>query len=168
MSRLCTAAPLAALVTFPGVYLYQKRNKSVDIQKKAAQNTRSTSITYPAELICVMENSGSNPVGLPGPGLVPDLSDCPTATHCFDVARGLVPPCEHLNSARCFSASVIQGCNKALWCVGLQIRQDPRDEEGKASIAVVRKLRSGFLRQCLETEAGLIALAVLRILWEQH
>ncbi|KAL1474803.1 hypothetical protein MTO96_020448 [Rhipicephalus appendiculatus] len=112
-----------------------------------------------------MENSCSDPVGLPYPGLVPDLSDCQTATRCFDVARGLVPPCEHLNGAYCFSDIVIEGCNKALWCVGLQIRQDPRDEEGKVSIAVVRKLRSGFLRQCLETEwgahsSGCVALSV--------
>ncbi|KAL1478974.1 hypothetical protein MTO96_015963 [Rhipicephalus appendiculatus] len=72
-------------------------------------------------------------------------------------------------SKRCAKLeTVIEGCNKALWCVGLQIQQDLRDEVGKVSIAVVGKLRSGFLRHCLETESGLIALAVLRFLWEQH
>ncbi|KAL1474802.1 hypothetical protein MTO96_020447 [Rhipicephalus appendiculatus] len=168
MSRLCTAAPLAALVAFPGVYLYQKRNETVGYTEEGSPEHRSKSITYPAELIYAMENSCSDPVGLPGSGLVPDLSDSQIAARCFDIARGFVPPCENLNGACCFSDSNVEGCNKALWCVGLQIRQDIRDEMGKVSIAVVRKLRSGFLRQYLETESGLIALAVLRFLWEQH
>ncbi|KAL1480168.1 hypothetical protein MTO96_034741 [Rhipicephalus appendiculatus] len=115
-----------------------------------------------------MANSRSNQNRLSGPGVVPDLSVYQNATKCFDVACGLVPPCTHLNGTRCLSDSVIEGCNRALWCVGLQIRQDPRDELGEVSVVVVRKPRSGFLRQHLESESGLVAAAALRLLLEQH
>ncbi|KAL1450286.1 hypothetical protein MTO96_028036 [Rhipicephalus appendiculatus] len=105
---------------------------------------------------------------LSGPGLEPDQSVILTARRCSAVARALVPPCQHWNRTRCFSDRVIEDCNERLWRVGLQIRQDPRDELGEVSVVVVRKLHSGFLRQHLQSESGLVALAVLRFLWEQH
>ncbi|KAL1474530.1 hypothetical protein MTO96_037898 [Rhipicephalus appendiculatus] len=66
-----------------------------------------------------------------GPGLEPNQSVILTARRCFAVARALVPPCEHWNRTRYLSDSVIEECNNALWCVGLQILQDPRDVLGE-------------------------------------
>lgn len=52
--------------------------------------------------------------------------------------------------------------------MGLQIREDPRDELGEMSVVIVRKLRSGYLRRRLEEHSVLTALALLRLLFLEH
>ncbi|KAH7942820.1 hypothetical protein HPB52_001602 [Rhipicephalus sanguineus] len=109
-----------------------------------------------------------------GPALVRNQMVFETARKCYSIARRLVPPCAQSSDCPCgFTESAVEDCNKALWCVGLQIqhyvgdlRGNPRDT--RVAVDVVRKLRSGFLRQHYMTKSGLVALALLRFLFQKH
>ncbi|KAL1466736.1 hypothetical protein MTO96_026443 [Rhipicephalus appendiculatus] len=110
-----------------------------------------------------------------GPGLVRDEDVLETRRRCYKIARRLVPSCVQSYYCPCgLTDSAVEGCNKALWCVGLQIRHYEHDDlrghprDNLLTVVVVRKLRSGFLRQHLESESGLVALSVLVFLFERH
>ncbi|KAL1472357.1 hypothetical protein MTO96_039388 [Rhipicephalus appendiculatus] len=90
------------------------------------------------------------------------------ATECIDIALGFVPPCNRSPTRICNLMDCVTDCNKALWCLGLQIRHDPRDKLGEASIEVIRSLHRGFLGAVLESDPGLTALAVLFVLLLEH
>ncbi|KAH8028957.1 hypothetical protein HPB51_021104 [Rhipicephalus microplus] len=90
------------------------------------------------------------------------------ATVCFNVARGFVPPCNLSTTGICCLMDVVANCNKALWCLGLQIRDDARDEVGEVGVAIIRSLGRGYLAAFLKSDPGLLALAVLFFLFEEH
>lgn len=52
--------------------------------------------------------------------------------------------------------------------MGLQIREDARDELGGLSVVVVRRSPRGFLWFSSEDDSGLTALAMLRLLFAEH
>ncbi|KAL1467196.1 hypothetical protein MTO96_042337 [Rhipicephalus appendiculatus] len=90
------------------------------------------------------------------------------ATECIGIAHGFVPPCNRNTTGICDLMDRVIGCNKVLWRLGLQIRDDPRDEVGEASVAVIRRLDRGYLGEFLESDAGLTALAVLVVVLLEH
>ncbi|KAH7972141.1 hypothetical protein HPB52_007829 [Rhipicephalus sanguineus] len=90
------------------------------------------------------------------------------STKCIDIASGLVLFCNRSATRRCDLMDRVPDVNKVLWCLGLQIRDDPRDELGEASVAVIRRLSRKFLGAVLESDAGLTALAVLLFLFVEH
>ncbi|KAL1466743.1 hypothetical protein MTO96_026450 [Rhipicephalus appendiculatus] len=110
-----------------------------------------------------------------GSGLVQDEDVLETRRRCCSIARRLVPSCAQSYYSPCgLTDSAVEDCNKVLWCVGLQIRNCVSNDRGvnirdtRVKVVVARKLRSGFLRQHLQSESGLVALALLCILFNKH
>ncbi|KAL3226762.1 hypothetical protein MRX96_004378 [Rhipicephalus microplus] len=89
-------------------------------------------------------------------------------TQRVNIAQGFVLPWKRSTTDMCDLMNRVIDCNKMLWCWGLQIRDNPRDELGEASIAIIRKLETGFPVTIFESDTGLIALAVLVVVLLEH
>ncbi|KAL3207944.1 hypothetical protein MRX96_039368 [Rhipicephalus microplus] len=93
------------------------------------------------------------------------------ARRCYRIASRLVPPCAQSGYCPCgLTDSAVEECNRALWCVGLQIRHDLRGNPryGRKTVSAIRKLRSGFLSHHIQSESAIVALALLNILFKKH
>ncbi|KAH7972142.1 hypothetical protein HPB52_007830 [Rhipicephalus sanguineus] len=104
----------------------------------------------------------------PSSFLPQDLELSESKRKCLDDARNSVPSCKRSATGICDLIDHVTACNKALWCLGLQIRNDPRDEHGQFSVVVIRRLRSVFLGSILDSDPGMMAVAVLLLLFAQH
>ncbi|KAL1460443.1 hypothetical protein MTO96_043280 [Rhipicephalus appendiculatus] len=87
---------------------------------------------------------------------------------CLDDARKSVPPCKRSATRICDLMDHVTACNKGLWCLGFQIRDDTRDEFGEVSVVVIRRLCRELLGTILKSDSGRTALAVLLFLLVEH
>ncbi|KAL1476839.1 hypothetical protein MTO96_036202 [Rhipicephalus appendiculatus] len=87
---------------------------------------------------------------------------------CLDDARKSVPPCKRSVTGICDLMDHVTACNKELWRLGFQIRDELRDEYGQVSVVVIRRLRRVVLGNFLKSDSGLAALATLLFLLVEH